>query len=241
MVVKLLLGIFLLFIAISVILVRRLKKEVKNGTILSTVDSTPFSLRDTRRYIQYRLETMNFKESNPFHPKAIKEIYKSSKGYPRLIDTICDYALMAYKRKPRRISKGRVRQIVKDIETHYAPKGQVTYIKQAIKKPRPLGEEGGKKVKLQATYSKNADGTIEATIKVVDQGDFPTVNIFNSTSENPSDEAWNIGQGTESTISNTLFNPDEAKQWVSTQINSLKRKLDAWRNIVVPEPEELEV
>lgn len=96
-------------------------------------------------------------------------------------------------------------------------------------------------MKLQATYEKEANASIKATIKVIDSGDFPTVNVFKSASENPSDEAWNIGEGTESTISNTLPNPDEARRWVSAQISAIKGKLDDWRSIRVPEPEEFEI
>ena len=97
------------------------------------------------------------------------------------------------------------------------------------------------KMNLQATYKKEANGSIRATIKVIDSGDFPTVNIFNSASKNPSDEAWNLGEGKQSSISKTLPNSDEAKQWVLSQVKVLREKLDHWRNIVVPESEEFEV
>ncbi|HIC90609.1 MAG TPA: hypothetical protein EYP21_00810 [Syntrophaceae bacterium] len=96
-------------------------------------------------------------------------------------------------------------------------------------------------MKLQATYWKNADGSIKATIEVLDAGDFPRSNIFPSASITQENEEWNLGEGTESTISQTLPTSDEAKQWVSAQISALKAKLDHWRGIMVPEPEEFEV
>lgn len=96
-------------------------------------------------------------------------------------------------------------------------------------------------MKLQATYLKGADGSIKATIEVVDQGDFPTVSIFGSASGHPADEARNPGEGAESSVSETFPTSDEAKQWVSAQINALKVKLDHWRGIWVPEPEEFEI
>ncbi len=132
-----------------------------------------------------------------------------------------------------------MRQIVKDMEAYHAAKAQVTHIKEVTKKE--LGQGGDKKMRLQATYSKDAYGSIKVTIDVVDQGDFPTVNIFNSASENPSDEAWNLGERKESTISKTLPSPDEAKQWVLSQVKVLKEKLDRWRNIAVPKSDEFEV
>jgi hypothetical protein len=96
-------------------------------------------------------------------------------------------------------------------------------------------------MKLQATYSKDANGSIKSTIKVVDPRDFPTVNIFNSAAENPSDEAWKLEEGKEDTISKTMASPDEAKQWVLSQVRALEQNLNHWRQIAVPDPEEFEV
>lgn len=90
-------------------------------------------------------------------------------------------------------------------------------------------------MKLQATYSKNPDGSIKAVIKVVDREDFPTANIFRSASESPADDRWNLSESTESTITKTFPISDEAKQWVLTQIEGLKVKLNRWRNISLEE------
>lgn len=96
-------------------------------------------------------------------------------------------------------------------------------------------------MKLQATYWKNADGSIKATIEILDAGDFPRSNIFPSPSKNLETEEWNIGKGTETTISQTLPTSDEAKQWMSAQIRAIKEKLDHWRGIMIPESEEFEI
>jgi len=96
-------------------------------------------------------------------------------------------------------------------------------------------------MKLQATYWKDARGSIKATVQVLDAGDYPETNIFPRISENPGDDGWKLGEGTENAISQTLPSAYDAKQWVSAQINSLKGKLDYWRNIVIPKPEEFEV
>ncbi len=106
---------------------------------------------------------------------------------------------------------------------------------------RTMLSRGGRKMKLQASYTKDARGFIKVIIKVIDSGDFPTVNVFKSASENPSDATWNLGEGEESTTSNTLPSSDEAKQWVLSQVKALEEKLNQWRHIVVPGPEEFEV
>lgn len=95
------------------------------------------------------------------------------------------------------------------------------------------------KMKLATGYWKNADGSIKVTIKVVDKGDFPTANIFGLRA--PADEDWSLAEDIRDSVSKTLPTPDEAKQWALAQINALKEKLNNWRNIWVPEPEEFEI
>lgn len=97
------------------------------------------------------------------------------------------------------------------------------------------------RIRLLATYSKDANGFINSTIKVLDRGDFPTPNIFKSTSDNPASATWDLEEGAENTISHTSPNSDEARQWVLAQVKVLKAKLHYWRNIPVPEPEEFHI
>ena len=54
---------------------------------------TAYSEQNTLDYINHRLDVADCKESI-FTPEAIKLIYKYSKGSPRLINTICDNALL---------------------------------------------------------------------------------------------------------------------------------------------------
>ncbi|WP_319525765.1 AAA family ATPase [uncultured Desulfosarcina sp.] len=48
---------------------------------------------ETEKYIRYRLDVAGTKE-DIFTSRAIKEVYKFSNGYPRLINIICDQALL---------------------------------------------------------------------------------------------------------------------------------------------------
>jgi general secretion pathway protein A len=54
----------------------------------------PFSLEETRQYILYRLRQANAHHLNIFSDDAISLIYQVSKGTPRLINIICDHALL---------------------------------------------------------------------------------------------------------------------------------------------------
>lgn len=96
-------------------------------------------------------------------------------------------------------------------------------------------------MKLQASYWKDAKGSIKSTINLLDAGDYPESNIFPRILENPGDDGWKLGEGTENTISQTSPSAYDAKQWVSAQIDSVKRKLDYWRDIVIPEPQEFDI
>jgi type II secretory pathway predicted ATPase ExeA len=49
---------------------------------------------DVKKYIQYRLIKSGLAENNLFDQETVDEIYKYSKGIPRLINKICDALLM---------------------------------------------------------------------------------------------------------------------------------------------------
>jgi type II secretory pathway predicted ATPase ExeA/tetratricopeptide (TPR) repeat protein len=53
----------------------------------------PLSENETLAYIKHRLKVAGT-EKNIFTQNAVQEIYHFSKGYPRLINTICDHALL---------------------------------------------------------------------------------------------------------------------------------------------------
>jgi general secretion pathway protein A len=54
----------------------------------------PLTELETRDYIKHRLRIAG-PEKDIFTPQAVHEIYSFSKGYPRLINTICDRALLS--------------------------------------------------------------------------------------------------------------------------------------------------
>ena len=56
-------------------------------------DIEPLTEPETRVYIKHRLRVSG-SEEEIFSPEAIYEIFSFSKGYPRLINTICDRALL---------------------------------------------------------------------------------------------------------------------------------------------------
>lgn len=55
----------------------------------------PLDLSETRAYIGYRLKVAGGQDRVLFTPKAIERVYQVSTGVPRLINAICDKALLA--------------------------------------------------------------------------------------------------------------------------------------------------
>ena len=76
----------------------------------------PFSAKETKEYIEKRLRIAGAKESI-FTKKAIKEIYSRSGGIPRLINILCDNALLnGYALDQKRVDARSVKEVAKDLK-----------------------------------------------------------------------------------------------------------------------------
>jgi general secretion pathway protein A len=77
----------------------------------------PLNRAETKEYIQKRLKVAGARDCNLFDDGAIREIYRRSSGIPRLINVICDNALVTgYVEEKRVIDKGMIREVAKDME-----------------------------------------------------------------------------------------------------------------------------
>jgi general secretion pathway protein A len=54
----------------------------------------PLSIKDTKGYIAHRLSKAGAINGNIFTSKAAREVFNYTKGYPRLINSLCDRALL---------------------------------------------------------------------------------------------------------------------------------------------------
>jgi general secretion pathway protein A len=74
-------------------------------------------LKETKEYMQYRLKKAGSRNLSIFDHGAIREIYRYSKGIPRLINIVCDNALLTgFSLEETRIGKNIIRDIVMDLE-----------------------------------------------------------------------------------------------------------------------------
>jgi general secretion pathway protein A len=82
----------------------------------------PLNLEETKDYINHRLRVAGYepREIPIFSQKSIKEIYSKTKGFPRLINTLCDNALLAgFIEDKKEITPSIIRKVSREIELSY--------------------------------------------------------------------------------------------------------------------------
>src|SRR5262249_41477690 len=75
----------------------------------------PFSLEDTRAYVRHRMEVAGQK-SKIFSDGAVRRAHVTSRGIPRLINAICDRALLgAYAQDKRHVDSATLRRAAREV------------------------------------------------------------------------------------------------------------------------------
>jgi general secretion pathway protein A len=77
----------------------------------------PLTLKETREYITYRLKRAGSRDLKIFDNSAIKEIYRYSKGIPRLINIVGDNALLTgFSQDTNRIGQNIIQSVIRELE-----------------------------------------------------------------------------------------------------------------------------
>ena len=85
----------------------------------------PLKDEEVGPYIDFRLRTAGYRGTDLFHRDAVRQIAFYSKGIPRLINLICDNALLiAYAGSKKLVSADTIKEVARDLRI--APEGQVT-------------------------------------------------------------------------------------------------------------------
>ncbi len=75
----------------------------------------PLNLEDTKAYIALRIEKAGRRDSGIFTTAAVEEVYNHSEGVPRVINNVCDLALLVgFSLKSRVIDVDTIRKVIKD-------------------------------------------------------------------------------------------------------------------------------
>jgi general secretion pathway protein A len=76
----------------------------------------PLNFKEVQNYIQHRIHVASEKTSISFEPAAYRSIYKYSRGVPRLINIVCDRALLtAFGLDQQKITKNIVGKAIKEL------------------------------------------------------------------------------------------------------------------------------
>lgn len=87
-----------------------------NQRISIRYEISPLSPEETSQYINHRILVAGAGSRITFEPAALKEVYSYSKGYPRLINLVCDRALLAgYNEQVDAINRAHVKQGIKSL------------------------------------------------------------------------------------------------------------------------------
>lgn len=80
---------------------------------------TPLDLDEVSTYIEHRLRVAGSDGTLEWAPDSIEEVYRCSRGIPRLINLICDRSLLAcYVFRVKRVDKEIVRRSYQELEGH---------------------------------------------------------------------------------------------------------------------------
>ncbi len=91
---------------------RQLKQRIALRTQLG-----PLSFEETQRYIEHRLQVAgaDLDRNLIFPPNAVAKVYEHSRGFPRLINTICENSLItAYARQEPVVSPDMVDEVARE-------------------------------------------------------------------------------------------------------------------------------
>jgi general secretion pathway protein A len=82
---------------------------------------TPLSREETERYIAHRLRVAGAAGRPAFSPWAVRTIHRYSAGVPRLINAICDKALLyGFVNRTDRMDARAIRQAIRELEGNAA-------------------------------------------------------------------------------------------------------------------------
>ena len=92
---------------------------------------TPLNYEEVCSYIEHRLGVAGGKHLVDFTPKARKRIYKFTNGVPRVINILCDQALLtAYVSETRKIDIKIINNAIKEIDGNSLPQKSGKYFKR---------------------------------------------------------------------------------------------------------------
>jgi general secretion pathway protein A len=109
-----------------------------NQRITIRCNLSPMDFTDTAEYIRHRLKSAGGRNPDLFSKDAIKKIFRFSKGFPRLINVVCEQALvMAWTQESQVISPLIASVVIAEAQTTGGPDGVWEHISRWFKRGIP--------------------------------------------------------------------------------------------------------
>ena len=103
---------------------------------------TTLTAEESREYIEHRLKLVGRSTSNTFTPKAISVIIEHAKGIPRIINIVCDNALLnGFSESKKKIDEKIIREVIKNLEGPSRRKFRPIRIFRFVKRTHPIRRE----------------------------------------------------------------------------------------------------
>jgi general secretion pathway protein A len=124
-----------------------------------TYNLMPLNYGETQAYIQKRLDVAGAQGRALFHEDAIDAIYQYSQGLPRVINVMCDHALLyAFSADKRQVSEKNVREVAADMGLQRGARPQQASPAASVYSDEAAGEADYQADHIIAGYTKNSAG-----------------------------------------------------------------------------------
>ncbi len=206
---------------------RQLKQRITAHYHLS-----PFSFPETSEYIKHRLKISGC-AFTIFSPNAVKSIHKASRGIPRLINTICDRALLgAYTQGKHKVSSSIAKKAADEI-INLTPT-QPNYLKWAGVFGLTLLTLGLASMGFQKMQTKEPENLSTSILTKTPNSSKSSISKFKPPSTNNKTQDPNVTAKPKSKPEKTSkkTNNDEAAVVVKPRIDSVQKKVSTIKSSI---------
>ncbi len=116
--------------------------KILNQRIRIRREITTMTAEESRDYIEHRLKLVGSSTSKIFIPKAISVIIEHAKGIPRVINIVCDNALLnGFSESKKKIDEKIIREVIKNLEGPSRWEFRPMRIFRFVKRTHPIRRE----------------------------------------------------------------------------------------------------
>ena len=116
--------------------------KILNQRIMIRRKITTLTAEESREYVEHRLKLIGSSTSKIFTPKAISVIIEHAKGIPRVINILCDNALLnGFSESKKKIDAKIIRAVIKNLEGPSRRKFMPMRIFRFVKRTHPIRRE----------------------------------------------------------------------------------------------------